>query len=503
MILGLNSGSKRRMTAHGAETRQMLDWQTSKQMRRGPGHLAALLGAVAILLMPAAAVAQGSAADLPSKSFINPFPNGDLYRVRVFGDSWADGLINGVREVAGQDARLRIEGKVSKLNTVVSTRWARDVKAIEDAAKSDNYDVAIVMVGAFDQASLRTVGKRRVRLGDEAWRQGYLARVSRLMAAFKKRRVAVYWIGQPPAQGPKRSQHALLINELVREAALRYRVKMIDVYESFVGENGGFASYGADVEGKVQRLRWKDGLHFTRPGYLKIAHFVYREMRRDLRQARSERMVELVGDTAAQKQIRARVARDQDTNRRWSTETTSETASRDEATAAPLVGQAKPSDGLPSETATVAIPSEPGATKRIKISIVRPAVAPSVMRLLTRNRSPQRSAQLGDTVALQDTEGGQWLQTVTPLTRGTLTELRAKSAPTQMPFFKVWAKGERLAPKENRADDAAWPRPQPVVLIRPPEAQPEVADARDLDTFKQRAPAIEGPPIPERNPEAL
>ncbi|MEL6872807.1 MAG: GDSL-type esterase/lipase family protein, partial [Pseudomonadota bacterium] len=403
------------------------------------------------------------------------------------------------------DARLRIEPKVSKLSAVVSTRWARDVKRIEDATRSDVYDVAIVMVGAFDQASLRTAGKKRIRLGDDAWRQGYLARVSRLMAALKKRRVAVYWIGQPPAQGPKRSQHALVINELVREAALRYRVKMIDVYDSFVGENGGFASYGADVEGKVRRLRWKDGLHFTRPGYMKIAHFVYREIRRDLRQARSERMVELVGDDAAQKQIRARVARRGQANtQRWSTETTAAEANGSEAAASPTAGPAaKQSDGLPAETATVAIPSAPGATKRVKISIVRPAVAPSVMRLLTRNRSSERSAQLGDTVALQDTGGGQWLQTVTPLTRGTLTELRAKSAPTQMPFFKVWAKGERLAPRDNRADDAAWPRPQPVVLIRPVAAQPETADARDLDAFKETVPAWDGPPIPERNPEAL
>ncbi|MEO1264179.1 MAG: GDSL-type esterase/lipase family protein, partial [Pseudomonadota bacterium] len=221
----------------------------------------AIAAAVAVGAPATTAAAQSSPDDLPSKSYITPFPQGDIYRVRVFGDSWADGLLPSIKQVSGEDARMRIDAKVSKLNAVVTTRWARDVAAIADAPKSDRYNIAIVMVGAYDRQSLRRAGQRRVKLGDPAWSEGYRARIGQLMQAFRKRKVAVYWISQPPAQGGNRSRHAALINELIREAALRYRVKMIDIYESFEAEGGGFAAYGPDVEGKVRRLRWKDGLH--------------------------------------------------------------------------------------------------------------------------------------------------------------------------------------------------------------------------------------------------
>ena len=47
----------------------------------------------------------------------------------------------------------------------------------------------------------------------------------------------------------------------------------------------------------------KDGIRFTRAGYLKFAHYVEREIRRDLIAARSERNVPLAGDKEEQREI--------------------------------------------------------------------------------------------------------------------------------------------------------------------------------------------------------
>ncbi|MEA2951025.1 MAG: uncharacterized protein QOJ96_545, partial [Alphaproteobacteria bacterium] len=45
-------------------------------------------------------------------------------------------------------------------------------------------------------------------------------------------------------------------------------------------ESGKFAPQGPDVEGQIRRLRTGDGVHFTKAGARKLAHYVEREIRR-------------------------------------------------------------------------------------------------------------------------------------------------------------------------------------------------------------------------------
>jgi hypothetical protein len=52
------------------------------------------------------------------------------------------------------------------------------------------------------------------------------------------------------------------------------------VWDGFVDESGRFALQGPDVEGQTRRLRTADGVHFTKAGARKLAHFVEREIKR-------------------------------------------------------------------------------------------------------------------------------------------------------------------------------------------------------------------------------
>src|SRR5262249_27646485 len=58
--------------------------------------------------------------------------------------------------------------------------------------------------------------------------------------------------------------------------------------------------------GQVKRLRADDGVHFTERGSVKLAHFVEKELRRDLSLAKIERNIPLAGSEEEQAKMMGR-----------------------------------------------------------------------------------------------------------------------------------------------------------------------------------------------------
>ncbi len=478
-------------------------------------HAAVALGAVSLLMGTFAgatsSAAQSIDSELPTNSYVTPFPQGEVYRLHVFGDRLRTGLRSALEGLLADEPRVRVTNATVAINSLISSRWDQTVLEIENGEPRLPIDIAVVILGTGDRGSLREAGRARVPYGSADWKPGYAIRVGRLMTALKKRKAAVYWVGLPIMRGPRTNAHAATINEIVRDQALRNRMKFINIYETFAGENGGYTPYGPDLAGEVRSLRRKDGVNFTTAGYEKVAHFVKQEIERDLRQAQSERMVELRGSPAELKRIEKKREARPAPRSTWQIITGTRAQSNQTAGA----GRAGDS-GLQAETVTVKVPAkagQEGARTPVEIKIFRPAVSQSIVSLVTRRSSPDRGVQLGDQVSLSANTGGPpLLGTVTPAPNSQLAVVRSKVAPTQMPFFKVWAKGERLTPRDNRADDTAWPRPRPVVLIAPPQAELEEepilaggpaaigAAGRPRAPASYLPPGWTGPPLPEQNP---
>jgi len=70
------------------------------------------------------------------------------------------------------------------------------------------------------------------------------------------------------------------LDDLYRARAEKAGISYIDVWDGFVDENGRFVTQGPDFEGQTRRLRTSDGVHFTRAGARKLAHYLEREIRR-------------------------------------------------------------------------------------------------------------------------------------------------------------------------------------------------------------------------------
>lgn len=468
------------------------------------GSFAAALAAVAALcaLLPASALAQAA---VVRTGYIDPFPRGDVYRVQVVGDWYADGLHGSILEALGKNPRVQVQRSVLQLRTLRRNDWDTHVTRLEEASKATPIDIAIVMFGASEIGSLNMPGRSRIRFGREAWKERYAARVDRIMKALKGRNGAVYWLGLPIVRRSNYNDGYQTINEIIRGRAYVNGIKYIDVYKGFADENGNYSRYGPDIDGKVQLLRNRDGNYFTPAGYKKLAYFAVREISRDLVRAQSERTVPLAGSEIEQRRInpdRFEQAKQKkpETDGQRKPVVRLGRAAGDSARREPRTGPlrlGRRNRDLAAEDGSVVITSIQGEQRvqTLKLKIVRPAISAAVIDLVTRKQAADQPSRMGDSVTLQLPGGGTLISSVTPAETSGFGRSRSKVSPTQSPFFKVWAKGERLPPRPGRADDSAWPPPEPEPVIRAVLKPAAARRSREEQRIESGL-----PPLPAPNP---
>ena len=114
----------------------------------------------------------------------------------------------------------------------------------------------------------------------DEWTVAYTKKIDATVAALKSAGVPVFWVGLPSIRGPKSTNEVQYLDELSRSRVEKAGVTFIDVWDGFVDDSGRFTLQGPDFEGQTRRLRTSDGLHFTKSGARKLAHYLEREIRR-------------------------------------------------------------------------------------------------------------------------------------------------------------------------------------------------------------------------------
>ena len=124
----------------------------------------------------------------------------------------------------------------------------------------------------------RAAGTHEFR--SDKWAELYAKRIDDTIAALKSSGAPVLWVGLPSVRGQRSTSDLVYLNELFRTRAEKAGIVFIDVWDGFVDEGGRFALQGPDFEGQIRRLRTGDGVHFTKAGARKLAHYVEREIKR-------------------------------------------------------------------------------------------------------------------------------------------------------------------------------------------------------------------------------
>jgi len=385
------------------------------------------------------------------RSYINPFPTGDRYRVLVIGDSLGDGLWTGLYRAFEEDANLEFVKRTKPSGGLLSSSWDDD---LADALKDGNYQIAVVMYGANDDQSMK-VGKDWVKVGSDAWRQAYGERVEAVIKKLRAANLAIYWVGLPVMRSPTQSEDAQAMNEVYREKAFINGAKYIDVWNGFVDEGGRFSAYGPDMTGQNKRLRADDGVLFTMRGNVKLAGYVEKELRRDLAVAKQERNIPLAGSVEEQAKVTGHDLGPSPSSDSSDgvDEAQAEPAQQPSPGAAPAQAQATAQGG-----STQPDQSAPANQSQVgDVSVVRPAMDTALQA--AQNLAPQGAAAMpeAEIITSELSDGLTAVATLSSVTDISLASSKPRLPLSQRPYYKVLIKGEQLKPKAGRADDFTWP----------------------------------------------
>ncbi|MFY9893800.1 MAG: SGNH family hydrolase, partial [Xanthobacteraceae bacterium] len=116
----------------------------------------------------------------------------------------------------------------------------------------------------------------------DKWAELYDKRIDDMIAALKSKGVPVLWVGLPAIRGTRSTSDMSYLDELYRARAEKAGIPYVDIWDGFVDESGRYAVQGPDFEGQIRRLRTGDGVHFTKAGAVKLAHYVEHDLRRVL-----------------------------------------------------------------------------------------------------------------------------------------------------------------------------------------------------------------------------
>jgi hypothetical protein len=194
--------------------------------------------------------------------------------VVVIGDTIAEQLAQGLAEAFfAERPEVAIIKKTRASSGLVRSDFYNWIAEAGNIVANERATAFVVALGSNDRQPLRDeTGAHEIR--SDRWRDIYIKRVDDLLAKLKEKNTPVYLIGMPAMSSPRLSSDMQYLNEIFRERAVKAGVRYIDVWEGFVDQQGQFISSGPALDGQTRRLRIADGVHFTRFGGRKLAHYV-------------------------------------------------------------------------------------------------------------------------------------------------------------------------------------------------------------------------------------
>ena len=215
---------------------------------------------------------------VPTSDSEKPSPDATTV-VTVIGDSLGIQLGQGLREALRPRPEFglvnRARGNTGLVNT--SERdWPKFVRDLTSGTEKNN--LTIIMIGSNDNQPIRDELGALQEPMSEKWVEIYSKRVDELLAPLQERKIPVIWVGLPATKYEKLTMNFVGFNKIYRERVQKAGMTYVDIWDAFVDEQGRYDASGPDVAGETVKLRVGDGVHFTKPGYKKLAFFVEREV---------------------------------------------------------------------------------------------------------------------------------------------------------------------------------------------------------------------------------
>ena len=202
------------------------------------------------------------------------------FHIYVIGDSLGVSTAEGLTDAFADKPEIAVDDRSRDASGLVRQDYFNWPKAAADlVAGKDKIDFVVVMLGINDDQPLRDGNETLDPLSDR-WREQYGQRVESLLAPFRSAHIPLLWVGLPPMRSDRLDADVVKLNEIYRERTEKAGGKFIDIWDAFANQNGQYDAYGPNVDGQNAKLRGVDGIHFTKAGARKVAHFLESEIRR-------------------------------------------------------------------------------------------------------------------------------------------------------------------------------------------------------------------------------
>ncbi len=205
----------------------------------------------------------------------------DSYKVFVIGDSLAGGLWAGLARQMHDDPALSVTGRFKAESGLARPEIYDWPRALAGILERNQFDIAIVMIGANDGRDIRQRANR-LSYGSPEWIAAYKDNIKALLDVLKRARVAVYWVGLPPMQSPQIDGVAATVTRLQHDVMNKTGIRFISIRANFANADGSYTDSGFDLNGNFVRLRSRNGVNLLRSGNDKLASLVLSVLRADI-----------------------------------------------------------------------------------------------------------------------------------------------------------------------------------------------------------------------------
>lgn len=219
----------------------------------------------------------GKTAKAPNKPAVTP-----TFFVAVLGDSLGQMLAQGLGEAFENRPEVAVLRKAKENSGLVRDDFFDWTKATQDLlASGEKIDFAVMLIGSNDRQTLRDANGS-YEPGTPEWQAAYTQRIETIADMFRDKKIPLIWVGLPILKSERLSTDAVTFNQFYRDYAEKAGATYIDIWEAFADDAGQYSASGPDINGQTVRLRAADGIHFTKAGARKLAHFVEPEIRHKL-----------------------------------------------------------------------------------------------------------------------------------------------------------------------------------------------------------------------------
>ncbi|SUO98116.1 SGNH/GDSL hydrolase family protein [Suttonella indologenes] len=142
------------------------------------------------------------------------------------------------------------------------------LEAEKRIAATPQLKLVVVMMGANDPWNIETASKRVLNFKSPEWAAEYGARALRIVAAAKRQGAEVIWIGLPHMRLAKYNPKIRFLDDTLAQH-LAGQVIYIRSHELLDGGSGKYRD-SIEKDGKLIRVRHKDGIHLNAVGELLI-----------------------------------------------------------------------------------------------------------------------------------------------------------------------------------------------------------------------------------------